>query len=549
MYVENQTKPRLSNKQLARFICISLLAVVGLFGCNSESTPPVTGNPIPPPPVAENPDVPPPATEDPGTPPPAHEEPPPATEDPENPPPPVTEEPDDPPPANDNPAGPNINYTLRQPAEFEPLQAVMVYWGPEFDLWGKGTTYEIIKIIADNIKAVVLVADEATKYHATERFQANNINMDNVEFLTTNGDLEVGETRDYGPWFAFNTEGKLSVVNHTYDGPGDNAQYAKENQVPKWYGEAHNMPVMDMPLATEGGNYMTDGQGISLQVELIYEANNNSLNKEQIAAIQQEYLGIQMTHITPNSPNLIHVDTHAKFLKPDVLMINRVPSNHENYNEIEGSVQYMQQQTSAYGTPYKIFRLDTPNDEPYPNSLIMNNIVMVPIVDPDNPGDSDFGWGSMSRDEIIRNNEAALESYRNAMPGYEVMGFNGPWVKGDALHCRTKQIPDQHMLYIDHTPLKKQTGTAEGYQVWTKIIPYSGESIVDDKTVVHWRVAGGTWSEISLQAQGDGNYSAMIPQQLAGTEIEYYIHAADNSGRAENHPYIGALWAHTFIVE
>ena len=47
----------------------------------------------------------------------------------------------------------------------------------------------------------------------------------------------------------------------------------------------------------------------------------------------------------------------------------------------------------------------------------------------------------------------ALESYEEAMPGYEVLGFTGSWESTDALHCRAKGVADRGMLYIRHIPL------------------------------------------------------------------------------------------------
>ena len=44
-------------------------------------------------------------------------------------------------------------------------------------------------------------------------------------------------------------------------------------------------------------------------------------------------------------------------------------------------------------------------------------------------------------------------------------------------------------------------------------------------------------------------YSAMIPPQVNGSVVSYYIHAEDASGRAENQPYIGAADAYSFTTQ
>jgi hypothetical protein len=65
----------------------------------------------------------------------------------------------------------------------------------------------------------------------------------------------------------------------------------------------------------------------------------------------------------------------------------------------------------------------TPSDQPYTNSLILNNKVFVPI--------SNSSW-----------DDDAIESYQAAMPDHEILGFTGSWVSTDALHCRAKGIPN-----------------------------------------------------------------------------------------------------------
>ena len=50
---------------------------------------------------------------------------------------------------------------------------------------------------------------------------------------------------------------------------------------------------------------------------------------------------------------------------------------------------------------------------------------------------------------------AALEAYRDAMPGCEVIErhLQRTLESTDALHCRTHEIPDADMLHIAHQPI------------------------------------------------------------------------------------------------
>lgn len=210
-------------------------------------------------------------------------------------------------------------------------------------------------------------------------------------------------------------------------------------------------------------------------------------------------------------------------------MIIKKPASDPDYNNIENAVKYFENQTSCYGTPYNIARVYVNIQEPYINSLILNNKVFVPIT------------GSQWDDD-------AIESYQNALPGYEVLGFTGSWVSTDALHCRAMGITDRYMLYIEHTPLYgTQTGD-NGYEINAKIYPYSEENLITESTGVYWKVEGGSWDFIEMESLGNDEYQAVIPKQENGSVVYYYIHAEDESGRTENHPYIGEPMAYSFTT-
>jgi hypothetical protein len=140
----------------------------------------------------------------------------------------------------------------------------------------------------------------------------------------------------------------------------------------------------------------------------------------------------------------------------------------------------------------------------------------------------------------------AILSYQDAMPGYEVLGFYGlsgsPWVSTDALHCRVKGIPDRNMLYIEHIPLSGYNG----FNVKATIKPYSRESV--KSAVLYWKLEGNNWDSIEMNHISGFYYESNLPIHKLGENVYYYIKAEDNSGRIENHPFIGKAGAHSFIV-
>jgi len=405
---------------------------------------------------------------------------------------------------------------VRQPAEFEPMEGVLIRYS-------FGISYQIIAEMAEDVNLVTIVASTSEKTYLQTQYQNYGIDLDHCSFLITPSDSYW--TRDYGPWFIFKGNNEQGIVDFIYNRPRPN-----DDQIPTKYGLDQEIPIYAMALSTAGGNYMTDGQGIAISTNLVL-SENPGLTQDQIKQMANDYLGIDTYHIVAdvNGEYIKHVDCWGKYLSPDTILIRQVPTSHTQYDEIEAAVDYFESQTSCYNTPYRVVRVYTPGNEPYTNSLILNNKVLVPIT------------GGSWDDE-------AIASYQTALPGYEVLGFTGSWVSSDALHCRVMGITDRNMLYLEHTPLYGQLLGDSGVEIQVKIYAYSGEDIVNANTCVYWKVEGGNWDTIQLQSLGENMYQATIPALDNGTKVYYYIHAEDYSGKAENHPYIGAPMAYNFTM-
>ena len=61
-------------------------------------------------------------------------------------------------------------------------------------------------------------------------------------------------------------------------------------------------------------------------------------------------------------------------------------------------------------------------------------------------------------------NQNALNVYQEALPGYQIIGVEGfsfnqelCFLNTDALHCRTHEIPDDDMIFIDSREVYRGT--------------------------------------------------------------------------------------------
>lgn len=405
---------------------------------------------------------------------------------------------------------------VRAVAEFEPMSGVLIRYP-------LGIPYSLIQAMSQHV-TVVTILTQNNYNAAVNNYTNNGVNMDNCEFIIapTNSYW----TRDYGPFYVFDGNNEMGAVNFSYNRPRP-----LDDNIPVVFANHFDMPLFGMNISHTGGNYMTNGYGTAASTNIVY-SENSSLSNAEVDQFVENYLGIT-DHIVvadPTGTYIHHIDCWAKFLAPDKILIRSVPSTHSQYQQIENTVNYFAGLTSSYGTPYRIYRVYTPNNQPYTNSLILNDRVYVPIVNStwDNP---------------------ALTVYEEAMPGYQIIGvYSSAWQSTDALHCRTKEIADRGMLYIRHYPLLEEQTYSSSYEINAYIFPYSGEPLYPDSLRVYYRINSEGYQNVLLNSTGDNYYAASITEFAAGDTISYYISAADASGRNANHPFIGAPDPHVFVI-
>ena len=409
---------------------------------------------------------------------------------------------------------------VRNIAEYEPMEGVLIRHP-------LGIPYNLIKEMAEDVIVYCITTNPQS---VESEFSGQGINMNNVEFLDMGS--ESIWTRDYGPWWIVDGNGDIGISDHSYYAN----QYPNNNAVPGKVGTELGVPVYKMELETTGGNYMTDGYGISASTNSVWDKNPGYTHAE-IDEIVKEYLGVNTNLVIedPLSSYINHIDCWGKFVAPDKIVLLKLPTSNSDYNAVEQVVEYFEGLTSSYGTPYKIYRVETSggNNEGYINCTILNNKVLVPT-----SGTS--------------NDAAAIAAFEEAMPGYEVIGFSAgsnQWLSSDALHCRTKGIPDRGMLYVGHIPLHDTVpDSGDGFSIEATIIPYSNEDLVGDSVVVYYTASRNRdFTPVKMSKVSGDTFNAVIPSHYENTEIAYYIHAEDQSGRSENHPYIGTPDAHTFF--
>ncbi len=411
-------------------------------------------------------------------------------------------------------------------AEFDRASGAVISYANEF-----GIPMSVIREMAKDAVVTTLVPSAQMEATIRNQYEAARINLDNCEFLIipTNSYW----TRDFGPLFVSYGSNEIGIIDFPYNRPRPD-----DDDAPRSIANALGIEWFGMPVIHTGGNYMTDGYGFASSTTIAYTENPDITNA-QVDQHMQNYLGIDDYSVLedPNNTYIDHIDCWGKYLAPNKVLIRSVPASHPQYDEIEATAAYYANKTSIYGTPYQVYRVNTPQNQPYTNSYILNDKVFVPIMN-------------------SQYDAQALQAYRDAMPGYKVFGILGksdtPWQSTDALHCRVHEMADLGMLYLKHIPHIGNVPVQGSYNFVLHAKPHSGQQVIADSVILYYRInpnALTPYTAINMtNAMGGTSWTANITAPQEGSTVEYYLLVVDQSGRREFQPFIGAADAYNFYV-
>jgi len=335
--------------------------------------------------------------------------------------------------------------------------------------------------------------------------------------------------RDYGRWTIYtNNTDSSRMIDWVYNRPRP-ADDNVPSYVANYFGlMLHQMTQNPNRIVATGGNFMVDGFGTAFSSKLILN-ENSGLTNAQIDTMYRKYMGINKYIKMETLPydGIHHIDMHMKLLDEETLLVGQYPPGVADGPQIELNLQYvLNNYQTCYGRPYKIVRIPMPpsssgqyppnsNYYTYTNSLIVNKTVLVPIYN-------------------FPQDTTALRIYRDAMPGYRVIGINSnaSIPASGAIHCISKEIGVTEPVLIWHPSIRTATTSMSNYEVKAVIKTKTG--IANAK--VYWTTdTTQTFQQLNMTLSND-TFKAYIPSQPLNTKIYYYISATSNSSKTTVKP-------------
>lgn len=428
---------------------------------------------------------------------------------------------------------------IRSMAEWEESQGYIVTW----------TSYssmlrEIVRYGKQECRMYVVTNNAQ---NVITDLQNNGIDTSNVTFL--NAPYNSVWVRDYGHNNVYLSKvDSLVFVDWIYNRPRP-----KDDTVPLALAKNLQVPVYSTTQApynfvATGGNWMSDGMGTAFSSELIIDENKASggfgvnHTEAEIDSIVKKFMGIDRYIKMETLPydGIHHIDMHMKLLDEETIMVGEYPQGISDGPQIEANLQYVLSNfQTGFGTDWRVVRIPMPSDGgqwpsgfgdylTYTNASFINKTIIVPTYN-------------------IPTDTTALRIWREACPGYKVVGINSTSSipASGALHCITHEIGVSDPLLINHQRLRDTYDTTFQYIVAAYAEHRSG---IDSVTLYYTTDTTQPYQAVTMYDVFGDHYEGTIPAQPAGSEVFYYIKAYANSGKQQVRPITAPQGFYNFKV-
>ncbi len=344
----------------------------------------------------------------------------------------------------------------RMPAEWESHEATWLAWPHNPDDWpGKFQAIpwvyaEIVRLLAAQERVHLLVEDAKAELRARGILERAGANLGRVSFHRWHTDR--GWTRDSGPIFVRNGEGRIALTNWRFNGWTKYSDWKLDDRLPgrvkallglpEWQPAVRLADGSLRRLVLEGGSIDVNGAGILLTTEECQlsevQQRNPGVSRAQLERAFSDYLGINqviwLNRGIAGDDTHGHIDDIARFVGPTTIVTAVEPGTRDpNHAPLAENLARLKAARTLDGKALDIVELPMPRPvvfrgqrlpASYANFYIANGLVLVPTFhDP--------------------NDRVALNKLAGVFPGREVIGIYSVdlvWGLG-TLHCMTQQQP------------------------------------------------------------------------------------------------------------
>lgn len=394
--------------------------------------------------------------------------------------------------ATDPPTGP-----IYCPPEYAPTDGILIAW--EGDASFTTTLSNLAKYITGpygDADLYVAVDSTSEKNSAASKLASYGVDMSRVTFIVATTDTIW--IRDYGPRYIYQG-GCRAIVDHVYNRPRPN-----DDVYPFVFADYKNHAIYGIPLIHGGGNFQHSAAGDAYVTELIVN-ENPGLTEQDIITYWNLYQNVNVMitdALSQTIDSTQHIDMWLFIPGDNKVVISDWPLNPGSSQDIV--CDNMAALMASLG--YTVYRVPAVKmggvHYTYTNVLICNNLVVVPTYT--------SGTGVSER------NQQAFDTWKQAMPGYEVVQVNGQSlvIYAGVFHCVIMHMPESLTGELPNTyiisPNGGQTYTP-GEQVEIKWISDDNKGVQNVDILLS--IDGGNSYPLTIASttEDDGSYTWTVP--------------------------------------
>jgi len=315
------------------------------------------------------------------------------------------------------------------PADFEKQSAILLGCN-ELLPYHPHVLVELCAALIDKIALIGIVESEEQRKHVITLLCDWGLPAHLLHFVSL--PVKGMWVRDYGPCFVRGRDKAITILDAEYL----EADRPEDDKAPSELAALLRLPVAPVPLTCEGGNLLSNGQGLCLTTSSLATRNApRGYSPHMTTEILSKYYGFrQIVMLKPLlSEPTGHVDMFATFVSPNVVVVGEYdpkidPVNADILNE---NAEVLSKGRTPLG-PLRVVRIPMPSNrggiwKTFTNVIYANDTLIVPT------------YGDSEPDA----QRQAMETYARLLPDWEVVGINATSVikQRGSLRCVSINIP------------------------------------------------------------------------------------------------------------
>ncbi|MFU8803031.1 MAG: agmatine deiminase family protein, partial [Bradymonadaceae bacterium] len=240
----------------------------------------------------------------------------------------------------------------RAVAEFERTDGVLVAW----DDWLETYMVNLVGSLVDAAPVWIITDTLAHSRRVQNTLNRAGVPTENVKFFEFQNDSFW--TRDFGPITVALEDGSAAMIGAEYF-----PDRRRDDAIPTLMGRYFELDTYRPPLATEGGNFMSNGDGLCAVTDAVVEYNPQH-TRADILQIKRDYFGCEETIIVErmSGEGTGHIDMFAKFVSADTVLVGQYDTRDDRWNAaiLDRNAERFSQTLLSDGSRLKVVRVPMP---------------------------------------------------------------------------------------------------------------------------------------------------------------------------------------------